>query len=103
MCVSIVGFWFAVIMRFLIITACIHTKRFFLSCCFLNFKRISNVLHLYSPLLTVAGFDTYLCVEESYLYCILAFTDELFCLQCYSGTAMPQFFPPKERIQPRET
>ena len=46
-CVWIVDFWFVVPMRFWYRSLCIY--KIVLSCWFLNFQCISNILHLYSP------------------------------------------------------
>ena len=53
-CVSIVDFWLVVTMKFQY--SSLHVSKTILSCWSLNFKYISNILHLY-PLLTIAEFD----------------------------------------------
>ena len=54
-CLSIVDFWFAVIMRFRYSHLCII--KIVVSCWSFNFRCIFNILRLCSPLLTIAGFD----------------------------------------------
>ena len=54
-CVSIVDFWFAVILKFWYKS--LYVYEIVLSCCSLNCKFISSVLHLYPPLLMISDFD----------------------------------------------
>ena len=69
MCVSIVDFWFAVLMWFFY--NILDMNKIVLSCWCLNFTCISNILHWYSPLLTIAGFDIMLCVDDFLpLFCV---------------------------------
>ena len=53
-CVSIVDFWFAVILKFW--CESLYVYEIVLSCCSLNCKFISSVLHLYPPLLMISDF-----------------------------------------------
>ena len=53
-CVSIVDFWFAVILKFWYKS--LYVYEIVLSCCSLNCKFISSVLHLYPPLLMISDF-----------------------------------------------
>ena len=53
-CVSAVDFWFAVILRFWYKS--LYVYEIVLSCCSLNCKFISSVLHLYPPLLMISDF-----------------------------------------------
>ena len=53
-CVSIVDFWFAVILKFW--CKSLYVYEIVLSCCSLNCKFISSVLHLYPPLLMISDF-----------------------------------------------
>ena len=52
--VSIVDFWFAVILKFWYKS--LYVYEIVLSCCSLNCKFISSVLHLYPPLLMISDF-----------------------------------------------
>ena len=54
LCVSIVDFWFAVILKFW--CKSLYVYEIVLSCCSLNCKFISSVLHLYPPLLMISDF-----------------------------------------------
>ena len=53
-CVSIVDFWFAVILKFWCMS--LYVYEIVLSCCSLNCKFISSILHLYPPLLMISDF-----------------------------------------------
>ena len=53
--VSIADFQFVVPMRFCY--SIIYTEKIVFSCWSFNFKCISDILHLYLPLLTISGFD----------------------------------------------
>ena len=53
-CVSMVDFWFAVILKFWYKS--LSTFEIVLSCCSLNCKCISSVLHLYPTLLMISDF-----------------------------------------------
>ena len=53
-CVSVVDFWFAIILKFWYKSLYVHEIVF--SCCSLNCKFISSVLHLYPPLLMISDF-----------------------------------------------
>ena len=53
-CVSIVDFWFAVILKFWYKS--LYLYEMVLSCCCLNCKCISGVLHVYPPLLMISDF-----------------------------------------------
>ena len=54
-CVSIVDFWFAVILKFW--RKSLYVYEIVLNCCSLNCKFISGVSHLYPPLLMISDFD----------------------------------------------
>ena len=71
-CVPIVDFWFAVILKFW--CKSLYVYEIVLSCCSLNCKCISSVLHLYPPLLLIYGFGSiYVCADDflSLLYIYL--------------------------------
>ena len=53
-CVSIIDFWFAVILKFW--CKSLYVREIVLSCCSLHCKFISGVLHLYPPLLMISDF-----------------------------------------------
>ena len=53
-CVSIVDFWFAVILKFW--CKSLYVYEIVLSCCSLNCKFIASVLHLYPHLLMISDF-----------------------------------------------
>ena len=61
--VSIVDFQFVVPMRFCY--SIIYTEKLVFSCWSFNFKCISDILHLYLPLLTISGFDIILQIKCS--------------------------------------
>ena len=54
LCVSIVDFWFSVILKFC--CKCLYVYEIVLSYCSLNCTLISSVLHLYPPLLMISDF-----------------------------------------------
>ena len=93
-CVSIVDFWFAVIIKFWYRSQYIF--KIVLSCSSLNCKCISSILFLYPPLLTLLVLVAYLCMDDflSLLYaCLyqwaLSFVIFLFPVVAFS-------FPPRE-------
>ena len=73
-CVSIVDFWFVVPMRFWF--SSLYMYKIVLSCWSVDFKCISNILHLYFPLLMNFFWHHTFVWMISYLYSMFAFTGE---------------------------
>ena len=92
-CVSIVDFWFAVILEFW--CKSLYVYEIVLSCCSLNCKFSSSVLHLYPPLLMISDFggilvvfwcmDDFISLQYIYLYWwALSFVEFLFPVAIFS-------------------
>ena len=76
-CVSIVDFHFVVTMRFWY--SSVYINKIILRCWSFDFKCISIFLHLCSPFSHNCWYWYHICVQIIfYLYCIFAFTGELF-------------------------
>ena len=93
-CVSIVDFWFAVILKFWYKS--LYVYEIVLSCCSLNCKFISGVPHLYPPLLMISEFDDtiacgWFCIFTVYISLLVSLfiCGTLFLVTYFS-------FPPRE-------
>ena len=76
--------------RFLVWYKSLYVYEIVLSCCSLNCKCISSVLHLYPPLLMISDFGIIVVCMISYLYYLYAFTGKpchlwYFCFRLQSS------------------